>query len=119
MQNAAPPSQEDELREALSALTVQCSQLEEANRAWQLYQQTQLKNLQRALQTRIPIDERLSFDETTQQLVTYLEQVDTERLSLTQRTQMLEKLNNDLLSGNGFVVFDTVSLTSFLYRFGQ
>ena len=99
-------------------MTVQCSQLDEANRAWQLYQQTQVESLRRVLQTRVPIDDNLSFEDTTQQLVTYLDQVDVERESQTQRMQMLEKLNTDLLSGNRFVASCTFSVTVLLFRFG-
>ena len=47
MQSASPLINEHEqelqqLRENLALLTTQCAQLDEANRAWQLYQQSQI-----------------------------------------------------------------------------
>ncbi len=67
--------------------------MDEANRAWQQYQQTQLHNFQTKLHDYLPVDENTSFDEIAQQLV---DQITKEREDFTERHQALERANNDL-----------------------
>ncbi len=87
----------EQLRENVVALTAQCAQLDEANRAWQLYHQTQLNNFQTKLHEYLPIDESTSFDEIAQQIA---DQVTKEREDFSEKYQALERDNNDLRSGN-------------------
>ncbi len=83
-----------QLRENLVSLT---SQLDETNRAWQQYQQTQLDNFRNTIQNYLPIDETSSLDLVAQQIVN---QITKEREDFTQRYHTLEEFNNDLQSGN-------------------
>ena len=102
VQSASPIINEHEqelqqLRDNVALLTNQCTQLDEANRAWQLYQQTQLDNFRNTIQNYLPIDETSSLDLVAQQIVN---QITKEREDFTQRYHTLEKFNNDLRSGN-------------------
>ncbi len=78
-----------QLRENVAALTAQCAQLDEANRAWQLYQQTQVDNFRSKLHDCLSIDNNASLDEIAQQIV---DQVTRER------EDSREKTDNDLQS---------------------
>jgi len=102
-----------QLRENVAALTAQCAQLDEANRAWQLYHQTQLNNFQTKLHDYLLIDENTSFDEIAQQIG---DQVTKERDDFSEKYQALERANNDLRLGS--LMFISVSLTSYsvVYR---
>jgi len=86
-----------QLRENVVALTAQCAQLDEANRAWQLYQQTQLNNFKIKLHDYLPIDENVSFEDIAQQIV---DQIAKEREDFGERYAELEKVNADLRSGS-------------------
>jgi uncharacterized phage infection (PIP) family protein YhgE len=86
-----------QLRENVVALTAQCEQLNEANRAWQLYQQAQVDNFRNTLHDYLPIDENASFDEFAQQLV---DQIVKEREDFNDKFQAIEKANDDLHSGS-------------------
>jgi exonuclease VII small subunit len=102
VQSASPIINEHEqelqqLRHSVALLTNQCTQLDEANRAWQLYQQTQLDNFRNTIQNYLPIDETSSLDLVAQQIVN---QITKEREDFTQRYHTLEQFNNDLQSGN-------------------
>jgi predicted negative regulator of RcsB-dependent stress response len=82
------------LRDNLVSLT---SQLDETNRAWQQYQQTQLDILRNQLQNCLSIDSNTSFDEIAQQIVA---QVTEEREDFDERYGTLEKANADLRLGS-------------------
>jgi hypothetical protein len=50
-------------------LTTQCAQLDEANRAWQQFHQTQLDNFRNKLRDYLPLDDNISFDQVPQLIV--------------------------------------------------
>ena len=92
----------EQLRENVSSLTAQCAHLDEANRAWQSYQQTQADNFRSKLQEYVPIDEDTSFDQIPE-------------LIINQLTKEREA-SNDARSGwfdsdNGIRFMPSVSLT--------
>lgn len=82
-----------ELHERIASLTAQCAQLDEANRAWQSYQQTQLDNFKTKLHDHLPIDENNSFDDIAQELV---DRMTKER----EKYDELEKVTDSLRSGS-------------------
>ena len=86
-----------QLRETVASLTAQCAQLEEANRAWQLYQQSQTEMFRNTLQDYLPVDENLSLNQVAEQII---EQVIKEREDFDKKYGELEKLNSSLQSGN-------------------
>ncbi len=86
-----------ELRENFALLTFQYGQLNEANRAWQEFHQTQLDNFRTKVQDCIQTDGDVSFDQIAQQIV---DQITKEREDFAQKYQILEKANTDLQSGN-------------------
>ncbi|CAF4111061.1 unnamed protein product, partial [Rotaria sordida] len=96
----------EQLREAVTFLTVQCAQLDEANRAWQQYQQTQLHVFLSKLHDYLPIEESTSFDEIAQQIV---EQISKEREDFNIRYQALEKELNNLRSESGINIQSDVN----------
>jgi len=63
------------LRINLSNLTVQCAQLDEANRAWQQFHQNQLEIFRNKLQDWILLDENSTLEQIAQQIVTQLDQL--------------------------------------------
>jgi hypothetical protein len=77
------------------ALTAQCAQLDEANRAWQSYQQAQADNFRTKLHGYLPIDDNASFDEIAQQIA---DQVTREREDFSEKYQALERAYNDFQS---------------------
>jgi len=85
------------LRENLAILTSQYAQLNEANRAWQEFHQTQLANFRTKVQNCIEIEDDFSFDQIAQEIV---DQITKEREDFTEQYQVLKKTNNDLQSGN-------------------
>jgi predicted RNase H-like nuclease (RuvC/YqgF family) len=85
-------------------LTTQCAQLDEANRAWQQFHQTQLDSFRNKLQNSLPIDNSLSLDDIAQHIVTHLDQQQNEHENLIQQLQTSEKLNNVLRSGKRFAL---------------
>ncbi|CAF1445487.1 unnamed protein product, partial [Rotaria sordida] len=85
----------EQLRERVAHLTTQCAQLDEANRAWQLYQEAQLENFRSKLHDCLSFDENMSFDMIAQQIV---EQISKEREDFNERYQGLEKTNDVLRS---------------------
>ena len=102
VQSASPLINEHEqelrqLRENFTALTVQYAQLDEANRAWQLYHGTQLDSFRHKLHDYFPIEENTSFDDIAQQIVN---QITKEKEDSAERNAELERANNDLRSGN-------------------
>jgi len=65
-----------ELQQTLELLTNQCSQLEQANQAWQDYQQNQLEYFRNQFQTIVPIDDaQHSFEEILQSISNYIRQL--------------------------------------------
>ena len=64
-----------QLRNNLSALTAQCAQLDEANRAWQQYHQTQLENLRKQLQDWIFLDENDTLEQIGQRIIQQFDQL--------------------------------------------
>lgn len=103
MQSASPlPDQQElqQLRQELTVLTNQCAQLDEANRAWQSFHQTQLDNFTNAMQHHLPLDQPSSFEQAAQQI---LQQIGTERNNFTQQYIALEKINEQLQSGISFI----------------
>jgi hypothetical protein len=86
-----------QLRENFAVLTSQYAQLNDANRAWQGFHQSQLDNFRTKVQDCIQLDEDLSFDEIAQQIV---DQITKEREDFAEQYEALEKTNNDLQSGN-------------------
>ncbi|CAF1375878.1 unnamed protein product, partial [Rotaria sordida] len=85
----------EQLRERVAHLTTQCAQLDEANRAWQLYQEAQLENFRSKLHDCLSFDEDMSFDMIAQQIV---EQISKEREDFNKKYQALEKANDVLCS---------------------
>ncbi len=85
-----------ELRENFALLTFQYGQLNEANRAWQEFHQTQLDNFRSKVQDCIQTDVDVSFDQIAQQIV---DQITKEREDFAVKYQILEKANTDLQSG--------------------
>jgi hypothetical protein len=98
VQSASPLINEHEqelqqLRDNLALLTSQCAQLDQANHAWQLYQQTQFETFKNTIQHYLPIDETSSLDQAAQQII---DQIIKERQDFTQQYHSLEKINDDL-----------------------
>ncbi|CAF2189339.1 unnamed protein product, partial [Rotaria magnacalcarata] len=84
-----------ELRETVAVLTAQCAQLDEANRAWQQYHQTQLDTFKNTLQEHLPMNDIFTLDQAAQQI---LNQIINERQDFNQQYEALEKQNEDLRS---------------------
>ncbi len=104
VQSASPLINEHEqelqqLRDNLALLTSQCAQLDQANHAWQLYQQTQFETFKNTIQHYLPIDETSSLDQAAQQII---DQIIKERQDFTQQYHSLEKINDDLRTGNSY-----------------
>ena len=79
----------------VAILTAQRAQLDQANRAWQQYQQTQLDNFRSKLVDYLPIDEHTSFDEIAQQIV---DQITEERKDFTKQYQEILQENELLIN---------------------
>lgn len=93
-QNAAEVEQ---LRESVASLTAQCAQLDEANRAWQLYHQTQADIFRTQLQEHLAIDESTPFDRIPDVII---DQMIRDRDAGDEKYRLSEKANNDFRSGN-------------------
>jgi DNA anti-recombination protein RmuC len=91
-----------QLRESVIILTAQCAQLDEANRAWQQYHQTQLDSFRNKLVDQLPIDENRSLDEIGQQII---DQMNKEREHFSEKCAELEKANVDLRSGSRYITY--------------
>jgi predicted PurR-regulated permease PerM len=100
-------------------LITQCAQLDEANRAWQQFHQTQLENFREKLRNSFPIDNSVSFDNIAQQMVVHLDQVQNERESLVQQLQNYEKLNKDLRTGSRLFIISKANFTSLVFLKNQ
>jgi hypothetical protein len=97
-----------QLRENLAVLTVQYARLDEANRAWQLYHQTEVDSFRDKLQNSLSIENNLPLDDIAKHISAHLDQLQNQRESLVQQLQTSEKLNNDLRSGNSFIILFSV-----------
>lgn len=84
-----------QLRENVTALTAQCAQLDQANHAWQLYQQKQLEDFRNKLQECLSVEDDASFPDMAQQIVYQLAQ---ERQDFNKKYQALEQANHELQS---------------------
>ena len=85
----------EQVRETVALLTSQCRQLEEANRAWQQYEEMQVDSFRRKIENYLSIDENASFEEISQQTI---EQIRRERENFAEQYQMLEKEKEDVRS---------------------
>ena len=85
----------EQLREDVARLTSQCAQLDEANRAWQSYQQTQKDAFRNTLQDCLAIDDNLSLDQIAQQIMEY---INTERAVSDEKYAALQSANSNLQS---------------------
>ncbi|CAF1066100.1 unnamed protein product [Adineta ricciae] len=88
-----------ELQENLAALTAQNTQLDEANRAWSQFHQTQLDSFRDKIQKSYRLDDIVTFDDIAQQVLDNLDQLKTERNLLKQQLQTAEKVNDELRTG--------------------
>ena len=85
----------EQLREDVARLTSQCAQLDEANRAWQSYQQTQKDAFRNTLQDCLAIDDNLSLDQIAQKIMEY---INTERAASDEKYVALQSANSNLQS---------------------
>jgi len=85
----------EQLREDVARLTSQCAQLDEANRAWQSYQQTQKDAFRNTLQDCLAIDDNLSLDQIAQKIMEY---INTERAVSDEKYAALQSANSNLQS---------------------
>ena len=84
-----------QLRETNALLMTQCTQLDQANRAWQQYQLGQLDSFRNKLRDHLPLEENTTFDQAAQLTV---DLIDGERRAFQQRLRELENTNEDLRS---------------------
>ena len=92
VQNIDQGDEIQQLRSDLAAASTHCLQLEEANRAWQKYQHDQVESFTQNLQQQIPTlnpAENPSLDSIGQQIVNYLNQLNSVRDSLVQQNDSL------------------------------
>lgn len=108
MMNQQETEEIEELRKNLVSLT---AQLDETNRAWEEYQQTQIDIVRNQLQSCLSIDYNTSFDEIVQQIV---DQVTKEREDFSEKYKEIEKANDELRSGN-FLLMIIMSLHLFYF----
>lgn len=92
-----------QLRENLMALTAQCAQLDEANRAWQQYHQNELDSFKEKLRQNLPIADGLSLDDAAHSIVAHLDQVKDEQNRLRQQLQTSEQFTQELRTRNRFL----------------
>lgn len=116
------PSRDEiqQLRDELAAASAHCSQLEEANRAWQKYQSDTIESFRQNLQEKMPIvetDENPSLDSIAQQVINHLDQLNSQRDQLLQQN---DSLKADIIArtkelGNRTLKF-TMKMFYFRYR---
>ncbi|CAF4779136.1 unnamed protein product, partial [Rotaria socialis] len=87
-----------QLRETVALLTAQCTQLDEANRAWQQYLQTQVQDFRSKLQDYLPVNENISLDYVAEQII---EQISKERQAFNEKYETLEKAMENLQLESG------------------
>ena len=103
MNTEAEGEELQQLRESVIILTAQCAQLDEANRAWQQYHQTQLDSFRNKLVDQLPINENTSLDEIAQQII---DQINKEREESDERYAELKRVNDTLQSGSSTRIVD-------------
>ena len=103
---------ENDEQDDVANLTAKCAQLDEANRAWQTYHQTQVDSFRDKLQANLPIENNLSLDDIAQQILQHLQQ--TEEQNETSSNQINE-LNEqiDLLKQQTLLANTSVERTTF------
>ena len=87
--------QDQELRQTNALLTMQNSQLDQANRAWQQFQLAQLDSFRNKLRDYFILEENTSFDQAAQLIIDLINQ---QREEFQHRYEALEKINEDLRS---------------------
>jgi chromosome segregation ATPase len=83
-----------QLRADLAAASTHCSQLEEANRAWQQYQHDQVEAFRQRLQPEVPAldqTENASLDSMAQQILNQLNELHIERENLRRQMDYLKE----------------------------
>lgn len=90
------------MRKNFAELTSQYAVLNEANRAWQEYHQTQLNDFRAKVQDHFQIDNEASYDDIAQLIV---DQITAEREQFNKQYQSLENVNNNLQSGKIFLKY--------------
>jgi hypothetical protein len=91
-----------QLRENVVTLTGQCAQLDEANRAWRVYHQTQVDTFRNTVHDYVLIDESSTLDQAAQQIIN---QIVKEREDFNERYAELEKTNDELQSGSLYMAY--------------
>ena len=84
------------MEERIAALTTQCAQLDEANKAWQLYHATQVDSFRNKLHEHLSLAETGSLDDLAEQII---EQVQRERDGFVEKSAEFEKSLTELRSG--------------------
>ena len=79
------------------------TQLDQANQAWQQYQQTQFENFRHILENHFTFDDILTFDQAAQEI---LQQINKQKANFDEQYQRLEKQNDDLRSGNSIFMMN-------------
>ncbi|CAF4573482.1 unnamed protein product, partial [Rotaria magnacalcarata] len=82
-----------QLRETVALLTAQCAQLDEANRAWQQYHQTQVQDFRSKLGDYLSLNENISLDYAAELII---EQISKEREAFNEKYETLEKVKENL-----------------------
>lgn len=72
-------------------MTAQCAQLDQANRAWQQYHQTQLENFRKQLQDWILFDENDTLEQIGQRIILQLDQLGSSKESDDQTGEIISK----------------------------
>ena len=80
----------------MAALTAQCAQLDEANKAWQLYHATQVDSFRNKLHEYLSLAETGSLDDLAEQIV---EQVQREREDAADKYKDFQRVSSDLRGG--------------------
>ena len=80
----------------MAALTAQCAQLDEANKAWQLYHTTQVDAFRNKLHEHLSLAETGSLDDLAEQIV---EQVQREREDAADKYKDFQRVSSDLRGG--------------------
>lgn len=86
----------EQLRATVAFLTTQCSQLDEANRAWQQYSHSQIEDFRSKLQDYVTSDNNMSLDSVAQQII---ELISKEREEFKIKCETLEKELDNLRAG--------------------
>ncbi|CAF2108518.1 unnamed protein product, partial [Rotaria magnacalcarata] len=85
----------EELQKTIAHLTSECAQLDEANRTWQIYKQTQLDDFRNKLQDYISMDEHISFDDVIHKII---ERIAQDRETLKAKCADFDRFNDYLQS---------------------